>query len=62
MIYCLEVCKMANYLAQRIIDEVYTYAYVVSRRPDLKSGIDSYLIKNGREDLIANIPLPGNSL
>ncbi len=52
---------MANYLAQRIIDEVYTYAYVVSRRPDLKSGIDSYLIKNGREDF-ANIPLPGNSL
>ena len=45
---------MANYLAQRIIDEVYTYAYVVSRRPDLKSGIDSYLIKNEREDLITS--------
>ena len=45
---------MANYLAQRVIDEIYTYTYVVSRRPDLKTGIDSYLIKNEREDLITS--------
>jgi hypothetical protein len=54
MMYYLEVCKMANYLAQRVIDEIYTYTYVVSRRPDLKTGIDSYLIKNEREDLITS--------
>lgn len=45
---------MANYLAQRVIDEIYTYTYVVSRRPDLKNGIDSYLIKNEKEDLITS--------
>lgn len=44
---------MANYLGQRIIDEIYTYAYVVGKRPDLKVGIDAYLISKGREDLIA---------
>ncbi|AOM08950.1 MULTISPECIES: hypothetical protein [Bacillus cereus group] len=43
---------MANYLGQRIIDEAYTYDYVISKRPDLKSGIDLYLIKNQRVDLI----------
>ena len=45
---------MATYLAQRVIDEIYTYTYVVSRRPDFKTGIDSYLIKNEREDLITS--------
>lgn len=39
-------------MGQRIIDEVYTYDYVISKRPDLKPGIDAYLIENGREDLI----------
>jgi hypothetical protein len=43
---------MAAYLASRIIDNVYTYDYVISKRPDLKSGIESYLISQGREDLI----------
>ncbi|MBW9219417.1 hypothetical protein K1I43_12950 [Anoxybacillus sp. ST70] len=43
---------MAAYLAQRIIDEAYTYDYVIQRRPDLKEGIDAYLISKGREDLI----------
>jgi hypothetical protein len=43
---------MAAYLASRIIDNVYTYDYVISKRPDLKSGIDAYLISQGREDLI----------
>lgn len=43
---------MAAYLAQRIIDGAYTYEYVISKRPDLKAGIDAYLIEKGREDLI----------
>jgi hypothetical protein len=43
---------MANYLGQRIIDGAYTYDYVISKRPDLKTGIDAYLISQGRQDLI----------
>lgn len=43
---------MAEYLAQRIIDGVYTYDYVVGKRPDLKIGIDIYLTDHGRSDLI----------
>ncbi|MEB9507268.1 hypothetical protein P4J13_25385 [Bacillus anthracis] len=45
---------MANYLAQRVIDEKQTYTHVVSKRPDLQSGIDLYLIENGRADLITD--------
>ncbi|SMQ75981.1 hypothetical protein SAMN05444673_2597 [Bacillus sp. OV166] len=43
---------MAAYMGQRIIDGIYTYEYVISKRPDLKEGIDAYLISKGREDLI----------
>jgi hypothetical protein len=43
---------MAAYLAQRIIDGAYPYDYVISKRPDLKAGIDAYLISKDREDLI----------
>lgn len=43
---------MANYLAQRIIDEMYTYEYVIGKRPDLKEGIDLYLTEKGKESLI----------
>jgi hypothetical protein len=43
---------MAAYLAQRIIDGAYTYEYVISKRPDLKEGIDAYLIFKGRQELI----------
>lgn len=43
---------MAAYLAQRIINGAYTYDFVIQRRPDLKEGIDAYLIEKGREDLI----------
>ena len=43
---------MAAYLAQRIIDGAYTYEFVISRRPDLKEGIDVYLTEKGRTDLI----------
>lgn len=30
----------------------YEYTFVVSRRPDLKTEIDTYLTEQGREDLI----------
>ena len=43
---------MSEYLAQRIIDGAYTYTFVISKRPDLKIGIDNYLKEKGREDLI----------
>ncbi|MCM3599404.1 hypothetical protein M3175_01570 [Robertmurraya korlensis] len=43
---------MAAYMGQRIIDGVYTYDYVISKRPDLQQGIDNYLISEGRQDLI----------
>ncbi|MCL6617960.1 MAG: hypothetical protein K6T39_12925 [Anoxybacillus ayderensis] len=43
---------MAAYLAQRILDGAYTYDYVISKRPDLKTGIDAYLIEKGRQDLV----------
>jgi hypothetical protein len=43
---------MANYMGQRIIDGAYTYDYVISKRPDLKAGIDAYITSQGREDLI----------
>lgn len=43
---------MANYMAQRIIDGAYTYDYVITKRLDLKIGIDVYLAEKGRTDLI----------
>ncbi|WP_192896540.1 hypothetical protein [Cohnella sp. AR92] len=47
---------MAAYMAQRIIDGAFDaqggYAYVISKRADLKAGIDAYLTQQGREDLI----------
>lgn len=43
---------MADYMGQRIIDEAYTYDYVISKRPDLKEGIDAYLISKEKADLI----------
>jgi hypothetical protein len=43
---------MAAYIAQRIIDGAQDYAYVISRRADLKAGIDAYLTDHGREDLV----------
>lgn len=43
---------MAQYMAQRVIDGAYTYAYVIGKRPDLKTGIDAYLTEKGRTDLI----------
>jgi len=43
---------MGAYMGQRIIEGVYTYEYVISKRPDLKVDIDKYLTVKGREDLI----------
>ena len=43
---------MASYMGQRIIDGVYTYEFVTTKRPDLKDGKDSYLTEKGRADLI----------
>jgi hypothetical protein len=45
---------MAAYLAQRIIDGAYTYDFVISKRPDLKAGINAYLISKGYEDLVTS--------
>ncbi|WP_285290793.1 hypothetical protein [Bacillus sp. ISL-45] len=39
-------------MGQRIIDGVYSYDYVILKRPDLKEGIDAYLISEDRQDLI----------
>lgn len=43
---------MAEYMAKRIIAGVYTYTYVVTKRPDLKPAIDTYLVETGHGDLI----------
>ncbi len=45
---------MAEFMAQRIIDGAQDYSYVISKRPDLKEGIDRYLRGRDREDLILN--------
>ncbi|WP_281167103.1 hypothetical protein [Paenibacillus terrigena] len=39
-------------MAQRIIDKAQDYDYVISKRPDLKVGIDAYLTSKDRQDLI----------
>ncbi len=33
-------------MGQRIIDGVYEYKYVISKRPDLKDEIEEYLTEN----------------
>jgi hypothetical protein len=43
---------MAIYLANRIITGALDYTLVVTRRPELKAGIDAHLTAVGREDLI----------
>lgn len=45
---------MGEYLAMRIINRAYTYAYVINARPDLKESIDQALTERGREDLITS--------
>ena len=46
---------MAVYMAKRIIEGVYTYTYVIGKRPDLKAGIDAYLIETGHQNLIVEV-------
>lgn len=43
---------MDRYVAQRIIDGAYSYDFVISKRTDLKAGIDAYLAEKDRTDLI----------
>lgn len=43
---------MGAYMGLRIIEGAYTYEYVCARRPDLKDGIDTYLLQQGKEELI----------
>lgn len=43
---------MGAYLGQRIIDGVYSYEFVISKRTNLKTDIDAYLTEKGRTDLI----------
>lgn len=44
---------MGAYLGQRIIDGVYTYEFVISKRQDKRTDIDAYLIEKGRSDLVS---------
>ncbi|WP_264300150.1 hypothetical protein [Bacillus anthracis] len=41
-------------MAQRVIDEVFTYAFIIVKMKAYKERIDKYLIENGREDLITD--------
>ncbi len=43
---------MAVFVAKRIIARRNDYVEVVTARPDLKAGIDEYLIENGYASLI----------
>lgn len=43
---------MAVYMAYRIIEGAQEYAYVISKRPDLKDGIDQTLTDKGCGNLI----------
>ncbi|MHC2836216.1 hypothetical protein [Bacillus sp. F9_6S_D1_P_5] len=43
---------MAEYMAQRVIDEAFTYAFIIVKMKTYKERIDKYLTENGRADLI----------
>ncbi|WP_163258439.1 hypothetical protein [Bacillus paranthracis] len=45
---------MAEYMAQRVIDEVFTYAFIIVKMKAYKERIDKYLTDNGRADLIVD--------
>ncbi|MDR4971613.1 hypothetical protein [Bacillus toyonensis] len=45
---------MAEYMAQRVIDEIYTYTVVIIKMKVYKERIDKYLTDNGRADLITD--------
>jgi hypothetical protein len=43
---------IVKYLAEKIISGELEYSFVIGKRPDLKVGIDAYLVENGHGDLI----------
>lgn len=43
---------MALFMAMRIMEGKQDYTLVVTKRPDLKDDIDTYLLVQGRGDLI----------
>lgn len=43
---------MQDYLGQRIIDGKLEYVYVITKKPDLKQDIDTYIIEHGKLELI----------
>ncbi|GAB6630973.1 TPA: hypothetical protein ACGW22_003067 [Bacillus paranthracis] len=45
---------MAEYMAQRIIDEAFTYTFIIIKMKAYKERIDKYLTDNGRADLITD--------
>lgn len=47
---------MAVLMATRIIEGKNDYLEVVTKRPDLKDGIDTHLFIEGKQDLIVKIP------
>ncbi|SIR95282.1 hypothetical protein SAMN05878494_5384 [Bacillus cereus] len=50
---------MAEYMAQRIIDGAFTYAFIIIKMKAYKERIDKYLTDNGREDLIVDNTVVG---
>ncbi|QJD86724.1 hypothetical protein [Cohnella herbarum] len=53
---------MAAYMGQRIVDGVYTYEFVIGKRPDLQVEIDAYLVSKDKEDLIGSSAKEGFQL
>lgn len=43
---------MVIFLGERIINGALEYIVAVSKRPDLKTGVDTYLTDKGKSDLI----------
>jgi hypothetical protein len=46
---------MAEYMAQRIIDEVFTYDFIIKIMEPYKERIDTYLTQQDRVDLITSV-------
>jgi hypothetical protein len=45
---------MAEYMGMRILAGALDYRMVVTKRPDLKTAIDTYLTSVGRSDLVVS--------
>ncbi len=46
---------IVKYLSDKIIAGELEYSFVISKRPDLKAGIDAYLVANGYENMIVDL-------